>query len=619
MSTAVTPIAPEDTLPLQPTAKKKPGAFEIKLDPRITDPASVRVSFLILLDGDMVMSPEHLGVAYMAGVLRSVGFTVEIREVEHGHAAGAVDGLAEFGPRIVCFTLMSLNVQSCLSLSEQIRDRLPDTLLACGGPAGTFAGLDVLRQIPNVDVVAVGEGEPTILDLTQRVALGESLAECKGICYRDADGTLKQNPARPVIHDLDVLPYPARDQLKQHGNKLEYVRVSTSRGCVAHCTFCSAPHLKNRSQPGKPWRGRNPESIVDEVEHLVKTYRFRTLDFIDSTFEDPDGGRVGKKRVAAIAQGILDRGLDIYYNVCMRAENWKDEPADRELLDLMVRSGLEKVNVGIESGVPEELDLWEKRATVEDNRTIIRLLREHNVYLAMGFIPFHPYATADTLVRNAEFLRDNSGHNLRRMTERLEIYPGTKIVERMAEDGLLYDDYWTTLDPYGYHFRDDKVELLAKHYASLYNNDDYHKHGVITEQSAVFEFETFNVVVQTFITRIYRRFHATPGVTEVLDSFKEWLHELRQEMGRLNFDFFMSNLNDVLAGNLDVTRHRTQVREVEKYFKERINLIKSEQLRVGKALHRLGVSVGEISSTLPTPEPGGLPRTYSGEGTGATW
>ncbi|HEU5469384.1 MAG TPA: radical SAM protein [Actinophytocola sp.] len=607
------------TLPIEDARKKKPGEFEITLDPRVTDPASTRVSFLILLDGDLVMSPEHLGVAYMAATLRQVGFTAEIREVPHGEEESAIDGLAEFGPDIVCFTLMSLNMQSCLTVSEKIRERLPDTLIACGGPAGTFAGTDVLENNPNVDVVATGEGEPTILDVAQRVALGEPLDGCKGIAYRDADGTIKQLPARPVIHDLEVLPYPARDQLEQHGNKLEYVRVSTSRGCVAMCTFCSAPHLKNRSQPGKPWRGRGPEDILDEVEYLVKKYKFRTYDFIDSTFEDPDGGRVGKQRVRAIAQGILDRGLDIYYNVCMRAENWKDTPEDHDLMDLMVRSGLEKVNVGIESGVPEELDLWDKRATVEDNRTVIKMLREHGIYLAMGFIPFHPYATVDTLVRNAEFLRDNAGHNLRRMTERLEIYPGTRIIEKMEKDGLLYEDYWSTLDHYGYRFLDPKVEKLAKHYAALYNNDDYHKHGVITEQSAVFEFETFNVVLQTYISRIYRRFHTLAGVNDVLDGFKDWLHELRQEMGRFNFDFFKSNLDDVLADRLDADQHRSQVVDVERFFRERIRRIKSEQLRVGKNLHRLGASVTEISSTLPKPGPGGLPRVYTGEGAGPTW
>ena len=600
-------------------ARRHPGEFKIELDPRITDPSAFRVSFLILLDGDLVMSPEHLGVAYMTSVLRQVGFTVEIREVPHGEDAAAVTGLVEFAPHIVCFTLMSLNVQSCVHMCEQLATRLPDALIVCGGPAGTFAGLDVLRTNPYVDVVAVGEGEPTILDLAQRVCLGKSLEDSPGICYRDETGELRENPARPLIHNLEVLPFPARDQLEQHGNKLEYVRVSTSRGCVAHCAFCSAPHLKNRVQGGKAWRGRGSEQIVDEVALLVERYNFRTFDFVDSTFEDPDGGRVGKKRVREIATGILDRGLDIYYNVCMRAENWQDTPEDNDLMDLLVRSGLEKVNVGIEAGVPEDLLLWEKRATVQDNVTIIKMLREHGIYLAMGFIPFHPYATTDTLIGNAAFLRDNSGHNLRRMTERLEVYPGTAILRKIEADGLLDEKYWATLDPYGYEFKDEHVGRLARHYASLYNNDDYHEHGVITDYSSVFQFETFNAVLQTFITRSYRRFRTLPGVAELIDEFKAWLHAVRQEMGQYNYAFFMENLNDVLNDTLDEDKRRAQVADVELYFRDRIRMIKSQQLRLGKAMHRCGANVTEISSTLPATSPGGAKRSYTGEGTGATW
>ncbi|MFB7476442.1 B12-binding domain-containing radical SAM protein [Kitasatospora sp. NPDC056184] len=603
------------------TPRRKPGEFAISLDPRITDPGRFRVSFLILLDGDLVMSPEHLGVAYMTSVLRSVGFTAEIREVEHGadpHAA-VVEHLREYRPDLVCFTLMSLNLTSCVSLCQDIRQALPDVPIACGGPAGTFAGLDVLRNNPYTDVVAVGEGEPTILDLVQRLYLGEPLTDCPGVCYRDADGGLHQNPARPLIHDLEVLPFPARDQLSQHGDKLEYVRVSTSRGCVANCAFCSAPHLKNRVQAGKAWRGRGPEQIVEEVAQIVERHQFRTIDFVDSTFEDPDGGRVGKKRAAAIAQGLLDRNLDIYYNVCMRAENWRDTPEDHALLDLLTASGLEKVNVGIEAGTAEELLLWEKRATVEDNVTIIRMLREHGIYLAMGFIPFHPYATVDTLVANAKFLRDNAGHNLRRMTERLEIYPGTAIVRRIEGEGLLWDNYHETLDPYGYDFADERVGLLAKHFARLYNNDDYHRNGVITDQSAVFEFETYNVVMQTFISRLHRRFGKLPGVNEVMEGFKATVHAVRQEMGQFNYSFFMSNLEAVMNDSLDRDKQDRQVVEVEEYFRARLDQLRSEQLRVGKRLTRLGARVMEISSTLPSFGPGGLPRSYSGEGSGATW
>jgi B12 binding protein/radical SAM family protein len=598
--------------PIDLEVRKKPGYFEIALDPRITDPGAFRVSFVILLDGDLVMSPEHLGVAFMASTLRAAGFSCEIREAEHGRHREVVDAIVEYQPGLVCFTLMSLNVPSCVEFCAALRAVMPDVVIACGGPAGTFTGTDVLRTNPYADIVAVGEGEPIILDLAQRLALGESVAECPGIAYRDVDGQYRQNPARPLIHNLEVLPYPARDQLIAHGNKLEYVRVSTSRGCVAQCTFCSAPNLGNRVQAGKAWRGVGPEYVLDEVERLVREHRFRTFDFIDSTFEDPDGGRVGKKRVRAIAEGILERGLDIYYNICMRAENWSDSAEDKDLLDLLVRSGLEKVNVGIESGVPEELLLWEKRATVEDNVRIIRLLREHGIYLAMGFIPFHPYSTVETLTQNADFLRAHAGHNLRRLTERLEVYPGTSIARKLEQDGLLGDRFHDSLDPYDYRYRDERVERLAVHFASLYNDEEYHRRGVITDQSAVFEFETFNVVVQTFVSRLYRRFHARAGVVEELEQFKSFLHETRQDMGRQNHEFFMDNLDDVLAGRLDAAKRRRQLEQIETRFRGCIERIRAEQLRVGMRLHRLGADVTAISSSLPESTPGGAPRSYNG-------
>lgn len=594
------------------TERTGPGEFTIALDERITDPASIRVSFVILLDGDLVMSPEHLGVAYMAATLRHVGVTCEIREVAHGDFAPIIADLARCVPDVVCLTLMSLNVPSSVKFARQLREVHPSALIVCGGPAGTFTGTDILKANPYADLVAVGEGEPTILDIVERVALKEEVSTVPGLAYRAPDGSLRQNPARPLIHNLDVLPNPVRDQLIAHGNNLEYVRVSTSRGCVAMCTFCAAPNLGNRVQPGKAWRGRPADSVVNEVEELLRAHRFRTFDFVDSTFEDPDGGRVGKQRVRDIAQGFLDRGLDIYYNVCMRAENWKDTPQDHDLMDLLVRSGLEKVNVGIESGVDSELKLWEKRATVEDNVQIIKTLREHGIYLAMGFIPFHPYATVETLVENAEFLRAHAGHNLRRLTERLEVYPGTGILTKLQHDGLVGDGYEQTLDPYDYRYADDRVQALGLHFASLYNNDDYHEHGVITEQSAVFEFETFNVVVQTFVSRLYRKFHSIPAAVDVIDKFKDFLHTRRQAMGQANFEFFMENLTDVLDGNTDPAKQRRHVVEVERRFREAIDRIRTEQLRVGMALHRLGLNVSSISSSLPEVSAAGAPRSYNG-------
>ncbi len=588
------------------------GEFHFELDSRVTDPAAYRVAFLILLDGDLVMSPEHLGVALMTSVLRQGGFTARIVEVATQEHETAIKEIQAYDPHVACFTLMSLNVDSCKKFCTRLREVLPDVIVACGGPAGTYASDQILKHIPEVDIVAVGEGEPTIWDLVQRLYLGKSLDECLGICFRRQDGSIVKTPLRPLIHNLDALPFPARDQFEQHGNDLEYVRLSTSRGCVARCTFCSAPNVSNRIQRGKAWRGRSVESVLEELEGLVKRYNYRTYDFIDSTFEDPDGGRIGKGRIRKIAEGILERNLNIYYNCCMRAENWSDDPADNELMDLLFRSGLEKVNVGIESGTNEELRLWDKLASVEDNIRIIRILREHGIYLAMGFIQFHPYSTVETLRENALFLKNHNGHNLRRLTERLEIYPGTVIVSKLEKDGLLHEDYFTSLHHFGYGFKDERVALLARHFASLYNNEDFHQNGVITEQSSVYKFETFNVVLETYMSRTRRAFGHVPGVAEELHAFRSRVLEIRRELADFNYEFFMTNLETALGDRLDTEDRIRQLREVETIFPSKMDEIRVMQLRLGKKFTRWGIDLSQIASSIPQPATVGAPRTYTG-------
>ena len=588
------------------------AVFQPVLDERVTDPARFRIAFVILLDGDLVTSPEHLGVGYMMAVLRRAGFNTKVFESRLAESTTILDIIQFYEPHFVCFTLMSLNVDSCLDLSASLKERLPKTVVACGGPAGTYSKLEILKSNPHLDIVAIGEGEPTIFDLAQCLYLGLDLKDCLGICYRSHDGSLHENSTRPLIHNLDDLPFPARDQFKASPRSMQYLRVSTSRGCVARCSFCSAPNLGNRVQKGRAWRGRSPKSVVSELSHLVETCGFRTFDFIDSTFEDPDGGKIGKARIAQIAQGILDQRLDIYYNCCMRAENWSD--SDDSLLDLLMRSGLEKVNVGIESGVESELRLWGKFATVEDNIRIIRILREKGIYLAMGFIPFHPYSTIETISANANFLRDHAGHNLRRLTERLELYPGTAILDSVQQDGLLVENYWRTLDPYGYRFKDEAVGNLAIFFASLYNDADYCRSGVIRRESSVFQFETFNVVVQTFIIRITRKFGDIPGVADILEGFKQRVQSIRQRMADRNYAFFMTCLELVTSGCMNEQLRDSEVLQIENLFADTIREIRDLQLLAGRKLMRLGVDIAQIRSSIHQ-DLTQVDRTYTGSGT----
>ena len=142
-------------------------------------------------------------------------------------------------------------------------------------------------------------------------------------------------------------------------------------------------------------------------------------------------GEEGKKRIGEIANEIINRKLNIYYNCCFRAENWKDE--DRPLLDLLIQSGLEKVNIGFESGNDRGLKILNKRARMADNWKVIEVLRDFpDIYITFGFIMLHPYSTMEDLADNAKFLyKTGIGQVIRHYFWQLEVYPGTLMEEKL--------------------------------------------------------------------------------------------------------------------------------------------------------------------------------------------
>src|SRR6185503_12480798 len=104
---------------------------------------------------------------------------------------------------------------------------------------------------------------------------------------------------------------------------------------------------------------------------------------------------------------------------------------------------------------------------------------------------------------------------------------------------------------------------------------DYHLHGVITEQSAVFEFETFNVVLDTFMTRLYRRFADNRDVVCRLSEFREAIRQERLALAEFNYQFFLDNLERVLTDRADTIDREKQARQIDQTFAATIERIKS--------------------------------------------
>lgn len=558
-----------------------------------------RVVFPIAMDGDLVMSPEHLGVAYLSSVLEEAGAECSIVEVPRGdnETAAAIEAIATYQPDLVGITLTTVGVDHVTDLGARLRDRLgDDVFIAVGGALATHLGPKLL-QLDGwgfVDGLVRGEGEIPVVELARALHEKTPMEDVPNLCFWKDDQVLS-NSLTEAVHDLDDIPLPRRHQFEEHGARLgshfAYLRVSTSRGCTSFCTFCNAPHARNRVGPGKPWRGCSPERVVDELEHLYRTYGCTTFDFVDSTFEDPGGTTRAKDRIAAIAQGIIDRGLPIFFNCCMQAVNWSAE--DAPLVELLHRAGLEKVLVGIEGGSDNELQRWKKRSSSENNELIINLLRSHHIYVAFGFISFHPNSTFETVRDNHRFLREYMGHNFRRFTTRLELYPGAEVVEQLRDEGLLRKSYDRHLDPFGYDFRDERIAELSRLLSLLYG-EAYAESCVLEEEPAPFQFETYDIVLHTFYSRVLRSLSLDDDARREVQHDLKRAEGVREDLAGKSYEFVGQCVDLAEESRLETLSVADARRDIDAVYRGAMKELRGIQMRTSMGLHRSGYNVREL-------------------------
>lgn len=406
---------------------------------------------------------EHLGICYLGAVIRQAGFPVTFID-------GAAEGLSseEVLTRIrlsqadfVGFSITCATITDALSISRQLKAERPGIHICLGGHHATFAARAILENEDCIDSIVRGDGEVTIIQLLTALQGGGSLEGIRGIYSRHSDGTVLTNEDRPVVSDLDALPFPARDVLESRisqGLALGVV-ISSSRGCPYRCRFCSTPEFY-RLQSGSYWRARSAMNVVDEIQLLYEKYGLTEFDFVDDNCVLPT--HESKQRLRDIATEILQRGLKI--NLYILSSVSVFGPRDEQLLNLLRTAGMNRIFLGIESGYQPTLNLYGKPASPERNLAAVDFLSKSGFLLMCSTILFHPYATLEELRENSRFIRRLMDKPTVGMfapyCRRLEVYPGIEIFEDIKRDGLLLSDK-PYLDAYAYNFVSPTVQLLA--------------------------------------------------------------------------------------------------------------------------------------------------------------
>ena len=400
-------------------------------------------------------SMGNLGLGYLASCLREAGFAVRILNVD-APPHDLVQAIAADDPVLVGFSLIfQFYIRRYGALLRALRDAGVSCHFTVGGHYPTLSSYQTLMALPELDSVVRYEGEITVVELARALVEGRDWKSLDGIAWRH-EGDVVINPARPLIADLDSLPYPDRSGPAQIMLGRRIAPMLASRGCVRTCSFCSI-HTFYRSAPGKVVRLRRPAEVVREMTSL---HRARGIDIF--LFQDDDFPMTGPKWRAWAGQFVDELHAARLPGRVVWKINCRADDLDAALLCRMRDAGLFVVYLGLESGTEEGLQTLNKKISVEQNLAAVRLLKSLGIRFQYGFMLLDPSSTFESVLGNIDFLRDIVGDGCAAGTFcKMIPYDGTTIKQALEAAGRLKGDVCTP----DYDFLDPRLNAF---YADLH-------------------------------------------------------------------------------------------------------------------------------------------------------
>lgn len=391
-----------------------------------------------------------LGLANIGAILETNGYNVSVidalaeginvvKKTKNSTRVGLseetiIEKLNYYKPDIVgVSTMFTAYSGDAHDIAKIVKNFNPKTLVIFGGAHASILYKNTLSD-KNVDIVVVGEGEDTIIEIIQKFEKKNNLKNISGTAARNKKDEIILNPRRPLIAKLDSLPIPARHLLPMDiylkdttENKSSYAMrfpsttVVTSRGCPGNCIYCAVPTIWGRS-----WRPFSAERIIDEIEFLVNRYGIKEIHFLD------DNISVSRKRLEKICDGILQKKLDIKWTCPNGIAIWT---LDKSLLKKMIKSGCYRLTFGIESGHPVTQKFIRKNLNLKKTKKIIKLANDLGIWTFSTYIIGFPYETKQAIETTFNYAIKSLSDFV--VFILLMPFPETDITKILEEEGIL--------------------------------------------------------------------------------------------------------------------------------------------------------------------------------------
>jgi radical SAM superfamily enzyme YgiQ (UPF0313 family) len=373
-----------------------------------------------------------LGLAYIAAVLEKEGHDVKYLDcsAEHYTVNDTKEILKRFAkPDFVGLTATTPLINNALAIAKETKKIFPRVKIAIGGIHPTVM-LEEVMENEAVDYILIDEGEETMKELVA----GRNPEEIMGLCYKQ-NGQIIKNPLRPLIQDLNSLPFPAYHLLpmgKYYPATGSYKRLPAmillaTRGCPGRCTFCY------RTFRGLV-RKRSAGNIIQEIKYLQLQYGIKEFAFYDDTFT------LFKGLVKEFCDMIINEKIDITWSCFTRVDH-----INEELLGLMKRAGCHLILFGVESADEQILKNINKRISLAQVEYVVKLARKMGIETRASFMFGNQGETEATIRKTIDFAitldPDEAQFNI------TTPYPGTELFSWAKEKGYIKSFNW---DDYSY-------------------------------------------------------------------------------------------------------------------------------------------------------------------------
>lgn len=379
-----------------------------------------------------------LGLLYIAAVLRKKQVPVKIVDlpfVERKDWPKHI-GVADF----YGITTYSSSLHLAREIARIAKENNPNSKVVVGGPHPTALPQETLKPEKNFDIVVEREGELTFLEL----AAGYPLEKIPGITYKDKNGEIRRNVSRPLMPDLDSLPFPQRDLLDMHaytrkvyGQKA--TSLITSRGCPYNCSFCCKDTF------GSLVRYRSVDSVLSEVKSNIDTYGINHFLFYDDTFT------LKRKRLRLLCEEFKKLNIIFRCNGNARYNTYDDYQA-------LYDGGCREIAFGIETGSQKILNLINKGTTIKQNKDAIKNAQKAKLIVKAYLMIGNPGESRETVEETKKFINEANPDQFTLFT--FVPLPGC--------------DIWKNPDKYG-------IKIIDRNFEQYFNIAGQNEGGLVIE------------------------------------------------------------------------------------------------------------------------------------------